>query len=210
MTSYRRMACHPQALARAKHYVRLHALETGPTYPDALEVEMGRTFKEFMRDVSRLTVKLQQIRIPEPAFKTVRPDSWLKQTDPESWQHRERGCTGAWELHTDGRHRRCAECREPMRPLGHGESRPAWTEPEASTTTVTECPECLKLGVPVTKRGAIRSHYRIEQCSGSGKAPTETGACAECTHPRTPITDQGVLQNHSRGVKCPGSGRCTS
>lgn len=73
MTSYRRMAHHPFAVARAVHQVRVHALETGPTYPDAVEVDTGQTFQEFMRGFGSLTVKLEQVKIPEPAFKAEPP-----------------------------------------------------------------------------------------------------------------------------------------
>lgn len=215
MTSYRRMVHHPFALQRAMHQIRVHALETGPMYPDAIEKDLGnQTFQEFMRGLSSLTVKLEQVRIPQPLFAVVerpvnnpvwnlfpRRDPWLKQADPESWQHRERGCTGAWELHTDGRHRRCAECKEPMRPLGHGEVRPAWTEPDPVVAYRSKfsrslyCMTCAgngRFGIPLTSDdlpdgGLCASCGRDVLIPAPAIAPAE---CPACSH------------KHIEGVEC--------
>lgn len=199
MTSYRRyVAQHGAAIHRAKQQVRRHAWETGPTFPDAIEKDLGnQTFREFVRGLSSLTVKLQQVKIPAPRF------SVASIADPESWQHRERGCSGMWELHTDGRHRRCAECREPMRPLGHGEARPAWTEPDPAPVLAYRskfsralyCMTCSgagHFGIPLTSDDLPDGGL----CASCGcdvliPAPAITPAeCLACTH------------WHVQGVEC--------
>ncbi|AZM51795.1 hypothetical protein DMA15_03685 [Streptomyces sp. WAC 01529] len=76
------------------------------------------------------------------------------------------------------------------------------------TPALFPCTECAHPGgIRVTKQGVLYSHDRPEQCPGSRRPPSETGACSECTHPSTPVTKEGVLQDHNWGVKCPGSGR---
>lgn len=197
MTSYRRyVAQHGAAIHRAKQQVRRHAWETGPTFPDAIEKDLGnQTFREFVRGLSSLTVKLQQVKIPAPRF------SVASIADPESWQHRERGCSGMWELHTDGRHRRCAECRELMRPLGHGEVRPAWTEPDPVVAYRSKfsrslyCMTCAgngRFGIPLTSDdlpdgGLCASCGRDVLIPAPAIAPAE---CPACSH------------KHIEGVEC--------
>lgn len=217
MSSYRRyVAQHGAAVHRAKQQVRRHAWETGPTFPDAIEKDLGdQTFQQFLRGLGKISLVLQSVPLPKPLFAVVerpvnnpfpkpvaepvwnlfpRKDPWLKQADAESWQHRERGCTGAWELHTDGRHRRCAECREPMRPLGHGEAQPAWAEPDpvlayrskfSHSLYCTTCSGAGHFGIPLTSDdlpdgGLCASCGRDVMIVTPAITPAE---CIACTHP---------------------------
>jgi hypothetical protein len=99
MTSYRRMAHHPMALARATHQIRVHALETGPTYPDAIEVQL--TVPESIRQAfATLDQAVRRVRIPEPAYlsEVTKPDPVLAYRSKHSSALYCMECSGAGQF----------------------------------------------------------------------------------------------------------------